>query len=87
MRGVVPAQVCKDVYDFGPEGDAIKSNCARLPSLCLIGNTHRWKQDTFTLIKRLLPLTSEQVVIVGGGVGGWIATLIAAEVPEKGERF
>ena len=45
----------------------------------------RWKQDAITLIDKLLPESYQEVIIVGGGVGGWIATLIALERPEKGE--
>lgn len=44
----------------------------------------RWKQDAITLIDKLLPEAYQEVIIVGGGVGGWIATLIALERPEKG---
>ena len=46
----------------------------------------RWKQDAITLIDKLLPESYQEVIIVGGGVGGWIATLIALERPEKGEE-
>lgn len=47
----------------------------------------RWKQDAITLIDKLLPERYQEVIIVGGGVGGWIATLIALERPEKGADF
>lgn len=47
------------------------------------GTISRWKQDAITLIDRLLPESYQEVIIVGGGVGGWIATLIALERPEK----
>lgn len=47
----------------------------------------RWKQDAITLIDKLLPERYQEVIIVGGGVGGWIATLIALERPEKGTFY
>ncbi|CAB1107892.1 unnamed protein product [Ectocarpus sp. CCAP 1310/34] len=47
------------------------------------GTISRWKQDAITLIDKLLPEAYQEVIIVGGGVGGWIATLIALERPEK----
>ncbi|CAM9287147.1 unnamed protein product [Pylaiella littoralis] len=47
------------------------------------GTISRWKQDAITLIDKLLPEPYQEVIIVGGGVGGWIATLIALERPEK----
>eukprot|EP00903_Cladosiphon_okamuranus_P010569 g9994.t1 len=47
------------------------------------GTISRWKQDAITLIDKLLPERYQEVIIVGGGVGGWIATLIALERPEK----
>ncbi|CAN0226680.1 unnamed protein product, partial [Hapterophycus canaliculatus] len=47
------------------------------------GTISRWKQDAITLIDKLLPEPWQEVIIVGGGVGGWIATLIALERPEK----
>lgn len=56
-------------------------------SLCVCVCCDRWKQDAITLIDKLLPERYQEVIIVGGGVGGWIATLIALERPEKGERF
>lgn len=47
----------------------------------------RWKQDAIALIDKLLPDKGQKTVIVGGGVGGWIATLIALERPEKGKKW
>lgn len=44
----------------------------------------RWKQDAITVLDKLLPEGYQEAIIVGGGVGGWIATLIALERPEKG---
>ena len=37
-----------------------------------------------TLISKLLPHQYQKLIIVGGGVGGWIATLIGLELPNKG---
>ncbi|CAM9696457.1 unnamed protein product [Ascophyllum nodosum] len=47
------------------------------------GTISRWKQDAMTLISKLLPHQYQKLVIVGGGVGGWIATLIGLELPNK----
>ncbi|CAM9409424.1 unnamed protein product [Discosporangium mesarthrocarpum] len=47
------------------------------------GTISRWKADAMTLIKALLPEYGEGAIIVGGGVGAWIATLIALDMPDK----
>jgi pimeloyl-ACP methyl ester carboxylesterase len=44
------------------------------------GNLSRWKEDSIRLMEQVMP--GRKFVLVGAGVGGWIAHLIALTSPE-----
>lgn len=48
-----------------------------------VATISRWKGDTITLLETVVPpSTHRRVVVVGAGVGGWLACLVAVERPD-----
>ena len=63
--------VCADYHSIGrSKGDVANATISR------------WLDDTVTLLQQIVPPTDHKKVVVGAGVGGWIACLVARSHPE-----